>query len=333
MSRIPDLVLDSKLVTEFRHGLTKHVLYEADPSSTHRTTKRKESWKPEKCIGRGGFGSVWLERCVRGKRDVELRAVKNIPRPAEAKDYLRELESIAKFSHPRYARCFVKSLGWYETSDDLYIAMEYLAFGDLHHYLADNIALTEAEIKEIAYQICEGLSLMHENGFAHRDLKPGNILICSQPPQPWWVKIADFGISKRVENATTGPSTRKGTETFMPPEWHGFSSNEDDAASEAMFAVDMWSLGEVTYRMFTRHATFKSSYEVYKFTEGQMPFPRDPLRRSNASDTACNFIEELMKPAAELRPTASRALQHEWMPILTPNSPDTASLKSFEYEK
>lgn len=69
-------------------------------------------------------------------------------------------------------RCFVRSFGWYEGPDQLFIAMEYLELGDLYQYLYDKPPLPEVEAKEIAFQVLEGLSMMHENDFAHRDLKP-----------------------------------------------------------------------------------------------------------------------------------------------------------------
>jgi serine/threonine protein kinase len=52
--------------------------------------------------------------------------------------------------------------------------MEYLETGDLFAYLYQKPLppLPEAEAKEIAYQILDGMCMMHENGFAHRDLKP-----------------------------------------------------------------------------------------------------------------------------------------------------------------
>ena len=50
--------------------------------------------------------------------------------------------------------------------------MEYLENGDLFGYLHQRPPLPETEAKEITYQILEGLGMMHENGFAHRDLKP-----------------------------------------------------------------------------------------------------------------------------------------------------------------
>jgi serine/threonine protein kinase len=50
--------------------------------------------------------------------------------------------------------------------------MEYLPFGDLRNYLSGVSPLREAEAQQVTFQILEGLSFMHENGFAHRDLKP-----------------------------------------------------------------------------------------------------------------------------------------------------------------
>ena len=48
--------------------------------------------------------------------------------------------------------------------------MEYLPAGDLHKYLSS--PLPEMEAQHIVFQILEGLHFMHDNGFAHRDLKP-----------------------------------------------------------------------------------------------------------------------------------------------------------------
>jgi serine/threonine protein kinase len=50
--------------------------------------------------------------------------------------------------------------------------MEYLKLGDLHDYLLDRPPLSERQAQDISYQILEGLQMMHENEFMHRDLKP-----------------------------------------------------------------------------------------------------------------------------------------------------------------
>ena len=49
--------------------------------------------------------------------------------------------------------------------------MEYLPFGDLQNFL--DSTLHEAEACKITQQLLEGQVFMHENQFAHRDLKPG----------------------------------------------------------------------------------------------------------------------------------------------------------------
>jgi serine/threonine protein kinase len=51
--------------------------------------------------------------------------------------------------------------------------MEYLLHGDLQHYLSPAPPLPESEAQQITFQILEGLFFLHDNGFAHRDLKPG----------------------------------------------------------------------------------------------------------------------------------------------------------------
>jgi hypothetical protein len=77
----------------------------------------------------------------------------------------------------QYVHCFVKSFGWYESEDSVFIAMEYLEHGDLRKFLRK--PFPEGEAKDIAIQLVEGLSFMHDNGFAHRDLKPE---VCDYSP-------------------------------------------------------------------------------------------------------------------------------------------------------
>ena len=107
MSRIPDLVRDSKLETRFLSGYTSHVYYESGHTARERVIPREERWKRVKHIGGGAYGKVYLEKCVEGRRHVDLRAVKQIPKPlqpAKLMNYNRELEAIAKFSHQKVSR-------------------------------------------------------------------------------------------------------------------------------------------------------------------------------------------------------------------------------------
>jgi serine/threonine protein kinase len=62
--------------------------------------------------------------------------------------------------------------------DSIFIAMEYFQYGDLHKFILNSGPCTEFGAKMITMQLLEGLNIMHEMGFTHRDLKP-QVLSCS----------------------------------------------------------------------------------------------------------------------------------------------------------
>jgi hypothetical protein len=101
MSRLPDLVRDSKLHTDFSGPTTIHSFLEIDEAG--RRYSREECWKWKQNLGQGGFGLVRLETCVTpGVKPDTLRAVKVINKqsnPSGSLELSRELEAIAKFSN------------------------------------------------------------------------------------------------------------------------------------------------------------------------------------------------------------------------------------------
>ena len=58
----------------------------------------------------------------------------------------------------------------------------------------------------------------------------------------WWVKIADFDISKRIENELGMSTTLKGTLGYIAPELHGFTEKGSP------YAVDIWAVGEIAFQ-------------------------------------------------------------------------------------
>jgi len=50
--------------------------------------------------------------------------------------------------------------------------MEYCIYGNLQYHLSTRRSLPVIETQQLAFQIVEGLHEMHENDFAHTDLKP-----------------------------------------------------------------------------------------------------------------------------------------------------------------
>src|SRR5271168_4473359 len=104
MPPISDLVRDSKLDTTFDGEYTLHVYYVSGASLRQRKVRKEERWKQDRHLGTGSFGTVWLQKSETEDGVVQDRAVKEIrKRPGENRmvDYGRELEAIAKFSHPK----------------------------------------------------------------------------------------------------------------------------------------------------------------------------------------------------------------------------------------
>jgi hypothetical protein len=103
MAMVSDLVNDSKLPVQFFAERTHHVVFESDATLGQqvRRQRKEEIWGRVKHLGKGGFGSVWLEQCLTTDSQPKSRAVKEIPKVtpfSQTIDYKRELETIAKFS-------------------------------------------------------------------------------------------------------------------------------------------------------------------------------------------------------------------------------------------
>ena len=104
MALSSDLVRDSKLRTTLHDGITRHVIEIAGQSARQRKIRQEQRWKRVRGLGEGAHGIVWLEELMDGESEVNKRAVKAIKKPMHESreiDYSRELEAIAKFSHPR----------------------------------------------------------------------------------------------------------------------------------------------------------------------------------------------------------------------------------------
>ena len=88
-----DLVIDyHKLKTGFFNGYVRHTTFHSDASRGRRRVRVVKNWYRGRELGRGTFGTVFLERSERG----EYRAVKEIAKDKDSKiNYRRELAAMA----------------------------------------------------------------------------------------------------------------------------------------------------------------------------------------------------------------------------------------------
>ena len=78
----------------------------------------------------------------------------------------------------------------------LYIAMRYVAGGDVQGVLKREGQLPAAQVAAIVSAVASALDSAHAAGLVHRDVKPANMLLDTRPGRPDHVYLSDFGLSK-----------------------------------------------------------------------------------------------------------------------------------------
>ncbi|KAI8622929.1 kinase-like protein [Xylariaceae sp. FL1651] len=324
------LVITSRLDAEFLPGCVIH--RRRKPGLGH--TQLEETWEVEPAIGKGTFGVVRIERrrlsgpSAHQSSTHQLRAVKEISKTVAAGqrwDYMKELEAIVKFSLPRYGPYFVRSHGWFESSESIFITMEYLPLGDLKRFMDSRPRFSEDSTQQIVRQLLKGIQFMHESGFAHRDLKPGNILVASDSPR-WAVKIADFGISKQaIEGGTHLQTMHIGTFGYMAPEVHGFHADSGVDVAYSV-SVDIWAIGIIAIELLLKLHPLPTLSDLVNLINGSKPLVTDTSNGLFLSVPCRDFVRGLLTTNPITRPTASAALQHVWLEEVIPDSEDEESL-------
>lgn len=228
-----------------------------------------------------------------------------------------QCRTTATEAQAQYEYHFVKTYGWYENNCKLYIAMEYMALGDLQSQLDNKGPFEETDAKFISKQILRGLEFMHGEGFVHRDLKPANLLIKQMPPDgTWWIKMSDFGVSKKIEHSLRSSSTVCGTPGFMAPELLGYSTPGTQLPQLGKWkAADIWAFGETVYRLLTGTSSFVDDFHLGEYFRDEKNFPWKALKRNNVSADGIEFIRCCMAPCPIDRPSANDALEQLKWPI------------------
>jgi len=149
-------------------------------------------------IGRGAFGEV---RVVR-RNDCQTRDV-------YAMKSMRKKDMIQKHqvAHIRAEKDLLAAAedNWlvrlhfsFQDDEYLYLVMEYCPGGDLMTILMREDILSEPHTRFYMSELAKAIQCVHDLGFAHRDLKPDNVLIDSSGH----VKLSDFGLAKPIRTVT-----------------------------------------------------------------------------------------------------------------------------------
>lgn len=253
-------------------------------------TRRLGRYRLEAPIGKGGMGEIWLASDESLHRRVALKILREDRALDEGaiQRFEREAKAASQLTNPHTIEIF----DYGATDDGLrFIVMEYLVGSDLAGLVEAHGPLEVGRVLHFARQACVSLADAHASGIVHRDIKPQNLFVTRVGGTFDWLKLLDFGIARRLEDAgesatsLTRPGAIPGTPGYVAPElWTG---------GQADARCDIYALGATLFYLLTgRTPTADDGHDerfVSRARGGVIPvelerivarcLERDPVRR------------------------------------------------------
>lgn len=229
-------------------------------------------------LAAGGQGSIWVAEHIQLGSHVAIKFMDSahLSSPAALTRFEREAKAAARIRHQNLVH--VEDCG--VEGGIPYLVMELFEGEDLFKRLKTVGRLSVEQVARITNQVARGLRRLHEAGYIHRDLKPGNIFLARSDDGEEIVKILDFGIVKS-SGADVGEGTKTGDFVGSP---HYMSPEQIQGSKTIDGRSDLWSLAIVMFRALT----------------GQLPFQGEGI-----AAVVANIIAGPMRRPTEIVPTLS----------------------------
>jgi serine/threonine-protein kinase len=212
------------------------------------------TYRIERVLDEGAMGTVFVAEHLRLPRRVAVKVLsKSMTGVGQARArFEAEAEAISRLSHPH----IVQILDFDRTeTGDAYLVMELLEGESLERRLMAEQRLDLGSALTVTQQIASALSAAHRASVVHRDLKPANVFLVEMPDGSLFVKLLDFGISKRTDIAQglTAEFDVIGTPDYMCPEQASGATCRVDARG------DQYSLAVIVWEMLTGTLPFSGA--------------------------------------------------------------------------
>jgi len=266
----------------------------------------------ESKLGVGGFGITYLAKNQKGEFVVIKTLKDEVMTNPDFADFREKYQHDFRDEALRLAVCrhlhIVQIENVFRHESLPCIAMEYVAGEDLWKRVKNRGCLSEAEALRYIRQIGEALTVVHDKGLLHRDLKPHNIMVRSHVSE---AVLIDFGIAREFIPNLTQTHTWALTPGFAPLEQY------DEQEHRGEF-TDVYALAATLYCLLTAKVPPPSPNRVVR---DSLVIP------NNISDLVRNGIFEGMKLPAKNRPQSVS----EWLRLFESHSDDLSSDKGVDY--
>lgn len=194
------------------------------------------------CLGSGGQGQVFRGQDLVTKATVAIKLMDQGGSPEALARFQQEGRLAARIRDPH----LLAALHFGVSEEQHFIVFDYIPRVVPLSTMFDHGRIEPARVCDVALQVLDALTSLHEAGVVHQDVSPANILWRERDTGRIEAFLVDLG-SATARSPVTGaprrPDGPMGTSNYMAPEME-FGEDWDHRA-------DLWSVGALMYVLLT----------------------------------------------------------------------------------
>ncbi len=259
-------------------------------------------------VGVGGMGVVYrgVQPVINKRVAIKVLKPEFASDPAQVQRLVTEAQLVNAVAH----RNIIDIFGFGQVPDGRhYIVMEFLEGEALDVWMKSRVPMNPLDVVEMLTEICVPLFAAHQAGVIHRDLKPSNIFRVRQADGTVYLKLLDFGLSKRAvsidgRTAQTSMTQVAGTPDYMAP--------EQARGKDISPATDLYALGVMTWQMLVGRLPFIGETAMDVMMKQVHETAIAPSRmRSGIPPELDALVLHLMAKEPQDRPSSAEAMRAE----------------------